>query len=189
MTAPAFDSSITLSPGRRWSIAVTIRHVGDRGADRAARACTWPGARSRRRLGTRSPQARHGALPLLSRPLCGADPPASGDSNPSLALDCRTDLQRRGCFLIFKADRSAIWLAGRARSRSIPQPPSLRRPGPHLFDALLAGNLSGELLARRFCSAMTADSNCSSSWSSSCLTAFGKSAGRTWREGTSLRGV
>jgi len=38
-------------------------------------------------------------------------------------------------------------------------------------------------LPRRFCSAMTADSNCSSSWSSSCLTAFGKSAGTngsTW---------
>jgi hypothetical protein len=39
---------------------------------------------------------------------------------------------------------------------------------------------------RCFCSAMTADSNWSSSWSSSCLTAFGKSAGRTWRGGIAL---
>jgi CobQ/CobB/MinD/ParA nucleotide binding domain len=42
---------------------------------------------------------------------------------------------------------------------------------------------------RRFCSAMTADSNWSSSWSLSCLTAFGKSAGRTWREGIALGGT
>jgi hypothetical protein len=46
----------------------------------------------------------------------------------------------------------------------------------------------GSLLPRRFCSAITADSNRSSSWSSRCLTAFGKSAGRMWREGNSLGG-
>jgi ferredoxin len=42
---------------------------------------------------------------------------------------------------------------------------------------------------RRFCSTMTVDSNWSSSRSLSCLTAFGKSAGRTWREGIALGGT
>ena len=42
---------------------------------------------------------------------------------------------------------------------------------------------------RRFCSTMTADSNWSSSWSLSCLTAFGKSAGRMWREGIAPGGT
>ena len=45
---------------------------------------------------------------------------------------------------------------------------------------------TASLLPRRFCSPITADNNRSSSWSSRCLTAFGKSAGRTWREGSSL---
>ena len=43
--------------------------------------------------------------------------------------------------------------------------------------------LAGSFLPRRFCSAITADSNWLSSWSSRYLIAFGKSAGRTWREG------
>ena len=46
--------------------------------------------------------------------------------------------------------------------------------------------LGASFLPRRSCSAMTADSNWSSSWSSSCLTAFGKSAGRTWPDGIAL---
>lgn len=46
----------------------------------------------------------------------------------------------------------------------------------------------GSFLPRRFCSAMIADSNWSSSWSLRCLTAFGKSAGRTWRDETALGG-
>ena len=46
--------------------------------------------------------------------------------------------------------------------------------------------LGASLLPRRFCSAMTADSNWSSSWSLRCLTAFGKSAGRMWRDGFAL---
>ena len=41
----------------------------------------------------------------------------------------------------------------------------------------------GSFLPRRLCSAITADSNCSSSRSSRCLTVFGKSVGRTWRDG------
>ena len=47
---------------------------------------------------------------------------------------------------------------------------------------------AGDLLPRRFCSAITADSNRSSSWSLRYLIAFGKSAGRTWREGIALGG-
>src|SRR5262249_2315305 len=46
--------------------------------------------------------------------------------------------------------------------------------------------LGARLLPRRFCSAMTAASNWSSSWSSRCLTAFGKSLGRMWRDGFAL---
>src|SRR6516162_4995393 len=46
---------------------------------------------------------------------------------------------------------------------------------------------AGSFLPRRFCSAITADVNWSSSWSSRSLTAFGKSVGRTWCEGIALR--
>jgi hypothetical protein len=87
--------------------------------------------------------------------------------------NCRAILE--GVTPALKAARTAFnfpWVKGTAATASTP---SLRETAASCFP-------------RRFCSTMTADSNWSSSWSLSCLTAFGKSAGRTWREGIALGG-